>query len=74
MTDHIEHFEAGMRDEINGPELKPKPEWLASFNGFTIHTKPELANGWIELRDEHDNIIAHIDNVKSIHLAPRRRP
>lgn len=55
-------------------ELAPKPEWLASYSGFTIHENPHLANGWIELRNDKDEVIACIDNVKAIHIATRRRP
>jgi len=61
-------------EETTAPELAPKPEWLGSFSGFTVHRNPDLANGWIELRNDRDEVIARIDNVKSIHLAGRRRP
>lgn len=63
----------GIMNREPKPELAPKPEWLASYNGFTIHTNPHLANGWIELRDHDGKIIAHIDNVKQIHIAARQR-
>lgn len=61
-----------MSDDIK-PELKSKPEWQASYSGFTIYTNGDVANGWIRLLDENNDVIAIIDNVKSIHLAPRQR-
>jgi len=60
-------------DEMPKPELKQKPEWLFCHAGFTIHTHPGLANGWIELHDEDGNVLASVNNVKAIYLARQRR-
>lgn len=67
-----EYLEGIMNREPKA-ELAAKSEWLASYNGFIIHENPNLANGWIELRDHEGKIIAHIDNVKQIHIASRQQ-
>lgn len=67
------HYASEMNDPEPRAEQAPKEEWLASFNGFTVHQNPNLANGWIELRDENGDVIARVNNVKAIHVARHRR-
>lgn len=62
-----------MEDDNRRPEQQPQERRFASHNGFDLGYKPGLANGWIELRDEHDRIIGHIDGVKSIYLSAHAR-
>lgn len=70
----MDEYLEGIRNREPRAEQAPKPEWLASYSGFTVHRNPNLSNGWIELRNDKDEVIACIDNVKSIHLATSRRP
>ena len=54
---------------IDGPEQKPTPEHLATWQGYKLLYDPDLANGWVKLCDSNGYVIAMISDVNEIHIA-----
>jgi hypothetical protein len=62
-----------MDDQLPKPELKPKPEYLATWQGFKLYYDPELANGWVKLCDSRGNVLGMMSGVGQIYIAENSR-
>lgn len=68
-----EYLEGIMNREPR-PEMIRKPEWLASYNGFSIYDDPTMAPGWVKFLDSEGRVIGMISDVGKIHIAHKRSP